>query len=110
MAKAAQSGTNSVKAAQKSSVEKSSRNRPAARESEAKPALVSETEVADFTREFAVQIDKGRALVPTLSELADNQQNTHFQEIIRTVNVAVRAGTLCPLRWRDFPMCSMQPI
>jgi excisionase family DNA binding protein len=103
MAKAAQSDTTSVKAAQKSSAKKSSANKPAAQGSEAKTALVSVTEVADFTREFAAQIDDGKALVPSLSALADRQQNPHFQEIIRSVNVAVRAGHTLSSALARFP-------
>lgn len=54
--------------------------------------IVTPEDVTDFTRAFSRLIDDGKSLVATLTELADAQPNARFQEILRAVNVKVRAG------------------
>lgn len=64
---------------------------------------VTAQEVADFTRAFSGLIDEGKSLVAALSQLADAQSNARLQEIIRAVNVKVRAGHTLSAALSQFP-------
>ena len=68
-----------------------------------KEAPISTIEVDEFTRAFAQRIGEGKSLVATLSALADEQKNPHLEEVIRAVNVEVRAGHTLSSSMARFP-------
>lgn len=68
-----------------------------------KEAPISTIEVDEFTRAFAQRIGEGKSLVATLSALADEQKNPQLEEVIRAVNVAVRAGHTLSSSMARFP-------
>ena len=53
---------------------------------------VSNKELVVFTRQFAVMVDAGLPLVAALGIIAEQQQNSTFQQVLRAVKVEVEEG------------------
>jgi len=55
---------------------------------------ISNDEVRSFTRQFAQLFDDKKALLPGLHDLARQQENAEFQEVLNRVADDVEAGHL----------------
>lgn len=53
---------------------------------------VAKEEVKAFTRQFCQMINDGKALVPGLSNLAEQQANPELQQVVSQVDSDVQAG------------------